>query len=259
MKNKTKLAFDLLEQEMEVICKEEQVRFTVGSGGFTYEQLVAALNSGDLSSIPAGSYIMNSENSFSYWEGSLNEVVVFNKRMNSSSGGYSSGGGFSSGSSWDWTDSTTGTSGSVWLNSDYFGGGGSTGGGTGSSSYPVSDLYSASAFAGYTGLYLEKTASLLHYTAQEATALADIANALRATKILVIAGKSIGVVGSVFTGYEGATDADGFTWGDGVKVGIGLVTTFTPYGWAYGVVDLATGVITGTTLTDALGNAIDGN
>ena len=129
MKNKTKLAFDLLEQEMEVICKEEQVRFTGGSGGFTYEQLVAALNSGDLSSIPAGSYIMNSENSFSYWEGSLNEVVVFNKRMNSSSGGYSSGGGFSSGSSWDWTDSTTGTSGSVWLNSDYFGGGGSTGDG----------------------------------------------------------------------------------------------------------------------------------
>lgn len=258
MTNKSKLAFDLLEQELEVFSREEQRGVLGGSsssGGFglTYEQLISAVHNGNFSQLNAGRYTMDADVDLTIF---LNEVIVTRKRW-ASSNGYSSG--YSSDYFWDWTNTMTGGSGSVWLNSDYFGGGGSTGGGTGSSSYPVSDLYSASAFAGYTGLYLEKTASLLHYTAQEATALADIANALRATKILVIAGKSIGVVGSVFTGYEGATDADGFTWGDGVKVGIGLVTTFTPYGWAYGVVDLATGVITGTTLTDALGNAIDGN
>jgi hypothetical protein len=131
MKNKAKLAFDLLEQEMEVIYKDELVRFTGGSGGFTYQQLVDAINSGNLSSIPAGSYIMNSENSFSYWEGSLNEVIVFSKAQTSSSGGYSS---------WDWSNTTTGGSGSVFLDSigysDFYNGGsgGSTGGtGTGSS------------------------------------------------------------------------------------------------------------------------------
>ena len=258
MTNKSKLAFDLLEQELEVFSREEQRGVLGGSsssGGFglTYEQLISAVHNGNFSQLNAGRYTMDADVDLTIF---LNEVIVTRKRW-ASSNGYSSG--YSSDYFWDWTNTMTGGSGSVWLNSDYFGGGGSTGGGTGSSSYPVSDLYSASAFAGYTGLYLEKTASLLHYTAQEATALADIANALRATKILVIAGKSIGVVGSVFTGYEGATDADGFTWGDGVNVGLGLVTTFTPYGWAYGVVDLATGVITGTTLTDALGNAIDGN
>jgi len=131
------------------------------------------------------------------------------------------------------------------------------GGGGGSSNPGTSDLFSASAFAGYTGLFLEKNAALLKYTANEADQLADIANALKATKVLVIAGKHIGVVGAILTGFESATDKDGFTWGDAAKVGIGLVTTFTPYGWAYGVVDLATGVITGTTLTDHIGNAID--
>jgi hypothetical protein len=133
MANKTKLAFDLLEQEMEVICKEEQVRFTGGSGSYTYEQLVAAFNSGDLSSIPAGSYIMNSENSFSYWEGSLNEVVVFSRTHVVSSGG--------GGSSWDWSNTTTGGSGSFWFSSNgYVDGGGSTGGGSSTQTDPGLDM-----------------------------------------------------------------------------------------------------------------------
>ena len=35
------------------------------------------------------------------------------------------------------------------------------------------------------------------------------------------------------------------------------VATFTPFGWAYAIIDLGTGIVTGTTLTDHLGNAID--
>lgn len=119
------------------------------------------------------------------------------------------------------------------------------------------DMFAGSSFATYTGLLISKNAALLHYTADEANALQDIANALRATKVMVIAGKSIGVVGALLTLYEGATDRNGLTWGDGVKAGIGIVATFTPFGWAYGVVDIATGIITGTTLTDSIGNAID--
>ena len=56
MTNKAKLAFDLLEQEMEVICKEEQVRFTGGSGGYTWQEVVDAINNGNYGQIPAGMY-----------------------------------------------------------------------------------------------------------------------------------------------------------------------------------------------------------
>ena len=56
MTNKAKLAFDLLEQEMEVICKEEQVRFTGGSGGYTWQEVVGAINNGNYGQIPAGMY-----------------------------------------------------------------------------------------------------------------------------------------------------------------------------------------------------------
>lgn len=241
MKNKAKLAFDLLEQGMEVLSLSENSSIMGGTDP----------NDGDTWVVDGQTFVWSSV--ANAWVGNELNNVVITTTSTSSSGGY-----------WSWSYSS-GT-GSYWTNmlssGGYVGGyvgGGSTSGGDGSSSYPVSNLYSASAFAGYTGLYVEKTASLFHYTAQEATALADIANNLQATKILVIAGKYIGVAGAVLTGIEGVQDANGFTWGDGAKVGIGLITTFTPYGWAYGVVDLATGVITGTTLTDALGNAIDGN
>jgi hypothetical protein len=94
MKNKAKLAFDLLEQEMEVICKEEQVRFTGGSGSYTYEQLVAAFNSGDLSSIPAGTYV-SSGGMFTYYEqGYVCSNGASTYGFSISSGGYFDGGNF---------------------------------------------------------------------------------------------------------------------------------------------------------------------
>ncbi len=139
MKNKAKLAFDLLEQEMEVICKEDQIRFIGGSGGYTWQQIVDAINSGNISQIPAGSYIMNSENSFSYWGGELNEVIVFNKTAaNGSSSGFSG---------WDLTNTSTGGTGSFWLSSGGYvdGGGGSTGSGSSSSTGD---------FSGYTPMQI---------------------------------------------------------------------------------------------------------
>ncbi len=124
MKNKAKLAFDLLEQEMEVICKEDQVRFVGGSGGYTWQQIMEAINSGNIGLVPAGSYVMSSSgDSFTFFGGELNEVIVSKK---SPAAGSSSGFVF-----WDWSDHSGG-SGSFRLSSGGYvqGGGGSSGGGS---------------------------------------------------------------------------------------------------------------------------------
>lgn len=64
MKNKAKLAFELLEQEMEVIYKEDLIRFM---GGITWQEFVDAVNSGYLSGISSGTY--SSSDGFN-WTGS---------------------------------------------------------------------------------------------------------------------------------------------------------------------------------------------
>ena len=131
MTNKSKLAFDLLEQELEVFSREEQRGVLGGSsssGGFglTYEQLISAVHNGNFSQLNAGRYTMDADVDLTIF---LNEVIVTRKRW-ASSNGYSSG--YSSDYFWDWTNTMTGGSGSVWLNSDCFGGGGGSTGGAGS-------------------------------------------------------------------------------------------------------------------------------
>ena len=66
----------------------------------------------------------------------------------------------------------------------------------------------------------------------------------------------LGVLGAVVTGVEGLLDKDGLTWGDGLKVGVGLATMVS-YGWIYGIVDLGVSVTTGTSITDRLGSGLD--
>lgn len=158
----------------------------------------------------------------------------------------------------------------AWLNNSNTGGGGGGSTSTGSTTpepnntytgtYDTkSNLFSASALAGYGNLLMTKNAALLKYTSDQAESLADVISANGASKIFVTGSRAIGVVGALFTAYDEFTDADGVTLGDAAKVGIGILTTFTPYGWAYGLIDLSTGIIFKTTLTDAIGNAIDGN
>lgn len=43
MKNKAKLAFELLEQEMEVVYKEDLIQFVGGSGGFNSDCVIEAI------------------------------------------------------------------------------------------------------------------------------------------------------------------------------------------------------------------------
>ena len=59
------------------------------------------------------------------------------------------------------------------------------------------------------------------------------------------------------TAFEGYYDGNGLTKGDCIKIGIGLLTTFTPLGLGYGIVDIGVGIFTGTTITDRIGNGID--
>jgi RHS repeat-associated protein len=120
-----------------------------------------------------------------------------------------------------------------------------------------SDMTSGSSFIGYAGIETTKVEMLLRYTAKTASTWSNRAFALKGVKGTAIFGKSLGAVGAVMTGIESGFDNNGFTWGDGVKVGIGLLTTFTPYGWVYGIVDVGVGLATGTTLTDRIGNGID--
>ena len=120
-----------------------------------------------------------------------------------------------------------------------------------------SDFDSTSAIFGYAGIHLTKTELLLKSTVANITDRASKISTLKAVKNIAKAGKLTGVVGAIATGFEGASDENGFTIGDGAKVAIGLITTFTPYGWVYGIVDLGVGLATGTTLTDRIGNAID--
>jgi RHS repeat-associated protein len=122
---------------------------------------------------------------------------------------------------------------------------------------PGSNMGSGSSFVGYAGLQMDKTKSLLQYTAKNSTGWANKATALNAAKVVSKIGKGFGIAGAVFTGVESALDGNGFSLGDGVKVGIGLLTTFTPLGWAYGIADIGVGVFTGTTITDRIGNGID--
>lgn len=87
--------------------------------------------------------------------------------------------------------------------------------------------------------------------------MADKAELLGGVKIAAITGKILGAGGALLTAVESARDKDGFTFGDGVKVAIGLATTFTPYGWVYGAIDLGVGIISGTTVTDQIGGMFD--
>src|SRR5690554_2279250 len=105
--------------------------------------------------------------------------------------------------------------------------------------------------ANYKYKYGSKT-----HTAQQLTEL-NKARMNSIAKGAKLGGQTFGVAGSIITAYQGATDGNGFTTGDGVKVAIGIITTFTPYGWVYGALDLGVLIISDTSLTDRIGDYID--
>lgn len=72
------------------------------------------------------------------------------------------------------------------------------------------------------------------------------------------AGRYAGLAGSLATGLEGAFDGNGFTTGDGVKMGIGLASAYGGvFGAVYGALDLGVGIWSGTSISDRIGAGID--
>ncbi len=90
-----------------------------------------------------------------------------------------------------------------------------------------------------------------------ATNWAEKASTLRAAKFASYAGKALGLAGVAFTTYESLKDGN-FSLGDATKVGIGILTTFLPLGWIYAGVDVGFALFTDKSLTDRIGDAIDG-
>lgn len=122
-----------------------------------------------------------------------------------------------------------------------------------------SNMNSASAWTGYAGMHLTKTESLFKHTAQTSTGWANKASALKAAKYTAIAGKSLGVLGVGLTALEDYNQNGEVGVGTGVKVAIGLATTFFggPLVVGYAILDITVGVATGTTLTDRIATGIE--
>ena len=124
MTNKAKLAFDLLEQEIEVLSVSENNRIMGGTDPVE----------GDTCVIGGVTCVWIS----GMWYAELNEVIITGNSSYNSSSGYTD-------FSWNWSNPYTGGSGSFWLSSGGYvegsggstGGGGTSGGGTGTGSYDL--------------------------------------------------------------------------------------------------------------------------
>ena len=114
-----------------------------------------------------------------------------------------------------------------------------------------------STIIGGQGLLVELAKLAAKSEATAAKTSSALNTALSAAKYVKYAGKALGGIGAIATGIEGALDGNGFTWGDGAKVAIGLATIFTPVGWVYGIIDLGTAVVSGTSISDRIGSGID--
>jgi hypothetical protein len=102
---------------------------------------------------------------------------------------------------------------------------------------------------GLTELASEREAKM---AAKWATKLAA---AEGSAKIAKVAGRVLGVAGTVITALESYQDGH-FSAGDYAKIGIGILTTACPIGWVYGVADLAVGIVTGKSITDRIGDGV---
>jgi hypothetical protein len=126
-----------------------------------------------------------------------------------------------------------------------------------------SNMKSGSAWAGYyLSLQATKYEKLFKFTAQISSGLLDKASALKGAKVSSISGKFLGVVGVGFTVLEDYKNNGKIGVGTGVKVAIGLATTFAtgafaPIALGYIIADVSIGLITGTTITDRIAAGVE--
>ena len=105
---------------------------------------------------------------------------------------------------------------------------------------------------------------LAEFSLKAASKGADISEAERlvvkdALKYSKVLGKGLGVLSSAFVLGEAYAKNGKITWGDATKATITFIATFGgPAGWLYTAVDLSVGMATGKTITDRIGEKIDG-
>jgi len=124
-------------------------------------------------------------------------------------------------------------------------------------------MNSGSAWTGYyLSLQATKYEKLFRFTAQISSGLLDKANSLKGAKISSGFGKALGLAGVGFTVLEDYNNNGKIGVGTGVKVTIGLATTFAagafaPIALGYIIADVSTGLITGTTITDRIAAGVE--
>ncbi|WP_347053593.1 RHS repeat domain-containing protein [Flavobacterium olei] len=121
-----------------------------------------------------------------------------------------------------------------------------------------SDFKSGSAIIGYEGMVLNKSELLIQYSAKGAN-VSNLRHASKTLKLTAGAGKALGVARMGLTVYEDFTSKSGLTWGTGAKVVIGgaLLFASAPVSLTYAAADIGVGLITGTTITDSVGNYVN--
>jgi len=119
-----------------------------------------------------------------------------------------------------------------------------------------SNFLSTSAFIGYGGLHLNKYEGLLKLGAK-GSSISNLRNLSKNLKTIGKAGKYLGYVGVAASIVEDYSE-NKVGWGTVAKVGLGIALIYAgPIGLAYGVTDLAVGIVTGTTITDRIASGID--
>ena len=120
-----------------------------------------------------------------------------------------------------------------------------------------SNFMSGSAWAGYTGLNVEKYNALLKTTFQQEQSFSSLRYVAKTLKKVEIAGKVFGWGGVGLSFIEDYKE-NKLGWGTGAKVAIGAAYIYLgPIGVAYSIVDLSVGAATGTTLTDRIAGGVD--
>lgn len=125
------------------------------------------------------------------------------------------------------------------------------------------DPVSTSNVSGAIGTEVGIAGAVVHREGSKvgAYALSEKADLLRASKLAQNIGRGFGVVSGAATLFEDISN-DKFSTGTVVKVGIGIGTSFMygalgPVGLAYGIIDVAIMLSTGTSLTERVGNIVN--
>ncbi|WP_054510441.1 DUF6443 domain-containing protein [Chryseobacterium sp. ERMR1:04] len=119
-----------------------------------------------------------------------------------------------------------------------------------------SNFTSTSAFIGYGGFNLNKYEAFLKFSSKGGS-ISTLRQLSKNLKTVGKAGQYLGYLGVAASIVEDYSE-NKIGWGTVAKVGLGVALIYAgPIGLAYGVTDLAVGIVTGTTITDRIASGIE--